>query len=446
MNSFRALQLKLRQESTRKLGNNRRRLIPELLAFEERIAMSTFTVTNTADSGAGSLRDAINQANNTPINPSSNPNNVIVFDSTAFAKPTRISIQSDSQAAKAAFVITNSVTIQGPGAQLTIDGGGAFRVFDVKCKAQLTIDHLDIQNGYAGDSLDPTEGDNGGGLNVEAGGSAFVTDCTFQACRATLGGAAYVEGSLTMADCSLVKDSASVFGGGILGTGTNSLVTLQGSTFENDVAQSSGAFNIYQGNAMLSDCTFRDNLATTNAPGYLGGGAMTLNQSVVTLDRCIIENNISASDGGGVSIPAPAPAGAVIFDGCTIAGNVASGFGGGFSIGAGANGTARVSITNSRIVGNRARYMGGGMNVVDGAVVLGNDLFTKNFAGLDGGRINILHGSITGSGDAVVYNMAGKSGGGFSIFGGTISLNRAKVHHKRVGNSLHFAKRITFPD
>ena len=44
-------------------ARQRRRMRPTVLALEDRRLMSTFSVTNTADSGAGSLRCEIGQAN-----------------------------------------------------------------------------------------------------------------------------------------------------------------------------------------------------------------------------------------------------------------------------------------------------------------------------------------------------------------------------------------------
>ena len=57
----------------------RRRLLPTVMALEGRRLLSTFTVTNTADSGAGSLRYEIGLANS-PAGA-----NTIDFDPTVFA-------------------------------------------------------------------------------------------------------------------------------------------------------------------------------------------------------------------------------------------------------------------------------------------------------------------------------------------------------------------------
>src|SRR3954447_12626606 len=76
---------------------------------------ATFTVTNTNDAGAGSLRDAIDQANL-----------AVGADSITFA-PT---VTGTIQLTTGELAIVDSVNIVGPGAsKLTVNGGGANRVF-----------------------------------------------------------------------------------------------------------------------------------------------------------------------------------------------------------------------------------------------------------------------------------------------------------------------------
>jgi hypothetical protein len=58
------------------------------LAVVERIDAATFTVTNTNDSGAGSLRQAVLDAN---VN---NQNDTIVFDAAVFNTPQTITLTS----------------------------------------------------------------------------------------------------------------------------------------------------------------------------------------------------------------------------------------------------------------------------------------------------------------------------------------------------------------
>ena len=86
------------------------RFLPSVLALEERALLSTVTVTNTNDSGPGSLRDAINNAVS---------GEVINFAPSAYG-----TIHLTSGPLAINFI---NLTIQGPGAdKLTISGGGNF--------------------------------------------------------------------------------------------------------------------------------------------------------------------------------------------------------------------------------------------------------------------------------------------------------------------------------
>src|SRR5438874_2103771 len=79
---------------------------PLLRALEDRIAPATFTVTNIGDAGAGSLRDAISQAN-------ANPGfDTITFDPTTFGTSQTIALLT------ALPQLTDSLKINGPGSGL----------------------------------------------------------------------------------------------------------------------------------------------------------------------------------------------------------------------------------------------------------------------------------------------------------------------------------------
>jgi hypothetical protein len=114
---------------------------------------STFTVTNTDDSGAGSLRQAILDANANP-----GPD---VIDATGVSGTIIIN------PANYFLVITDDVTINGPGqANLTISGDNASRIFWIQ-NGTITIQDLTLANGYA-------KGGNGGGGGMGAGGAIFM--------------------------------------------------------------------------------------------------------------------------------------------------------------------------------------------------------------------------------------------------------------------------------
>src|SRR5437773_5095787 len=98
---------------------------------------STITVTNTNDSGAGSLRQALADAN---------PGDTIDF---AVTTPATITLTSGE------LLVNKSVTISGPTAgHLSVNGNAASRVFHIE-EVDVTISNLAITNGVA---------DRGGGI------------------------------------------------------------------------------------------------------------------------------------------------------------------------------------------------------------------------------------------------------------------------------------------
>src|SRR5262245_46535522 len=91
----------------RPVGRGRARLT--LHALEDRTAPAIFTVTNTADAGAGSLRQAVLDAN------AAMGSDTIAFDAT-FSNPQTITLASE-------LSVTGPVTITGPSAGLlTVSG------------------------------------------------------------------------------------------------------------------------------------------------------------------------------------------------------------------------------------------------------------------------------------------------------------------------------------
>jgi len=109
-----------------------------LTVLEDRRLMSTFTVINTDDSGPGSLRDAITQAN------ADSGASTIDFDATVFGTPQTITLTNGP------LELSNTggaETIIGPAAGLTVSGGGASRVFQVDKIVTASISGLTITGG-----------------------------------------------------------------------------------------------------------------------------------------------------------------------------------------------------------------------------------------------------------------------------------------------------------
>ena len=98
---------------------------------------ATFTVTNTDDSGPGSLRQAILDAN------AAGTDDVISFDAGVFSYPQNITLTSGQLVAEG----NGSLTINGPGANLlTISGNNASRVFNVSGVNTPTAANVTLNN------------------------------------------------------------------------------------------------------------------------------------------------------------------------------------------------------------------------------------------------------------------------------------------------------------
>src|SRR5262249_11198601 len=106
---------------------------PQLTALEDRTVPSTFLVTNLADSGPGSLRQAVLDANAKPG-----------ADKIKFAVTGTIPLTSGH------LSITDDLTTDAPGqGRLTVSGSNASRVFQVAAAVDVTLDGLTITLGRA---------------------------------------------------------------------------------------------------------------------------------------------------------------------------------------------------------------------------------------------------------------------------------------------------------
>ncbi len=121
----------------RRAVTRRRSCRPRLEALDDRTLLSTFTVLNLNDSGIGSLRAAIAASNaDTGAN------------TIAFAKGLKGTIALTS----GELSITNSVTINGPGAnELSVSGQSVSRVFEIGAGLNVTIGGLTVSHGHAPD-------------------------------------------------------------------------------------------------------------------------------------------------------------------------------------------------------------------------------------------------------------------------------------------------------
>lgn len=263
----------------------------------------SFTVTNTNDSGSGSLRQAIEDANMAGGTPT------ITFDSAAFATPQVITLASS-------LPVTASMTVEGPGANLvTISGNNALRVMTVSGGVSLMLSDVTVSNGSA---------TGGGGIQVASTGHLTLFQCVISNNFSISSGGGILHqgggGTLTIERSSFIGNTT---GGATGGAGIETAAAtnrISNTTFTGQLSQSSGAAYRISGSGVssfFSNCTFSGNTATSTG----GGGIRILagTGNLLVLNHCTITNNrILTGAGGGINV---APGVPLILNNCLVADN-----------------------------------------------------------------------------------------------------------------------------
>jgi hypothetical protein len=248
----------------------RRNSRPRLEFLEERTLLSIDIVGNSNDSGAGSLRDAIANAN---------PGDTIEFDMSPGHVTSPITLTTGE------LSISQNLKIVGPGpSELTISGNSASTIFGIANGVNATLSGMTLANGQSASSA-------GGIYNL---GHLTLTDDVLSNNTGALAGGIFSEsGQLSMSDCRLTLNSAnSASGGGIYVL--SSAVTIKNSTFDsNNATFFGGAIFNNSGAVSLINSTFTSNSAQE------GGGID--NYGGMTMINCTVADNSSQNDGGGIN-------------------------------------------------------------------------------------------------------------------------------------------------
>ena len=207
-------------------------------------------VTNTNDSGPGSLRQTIAEAL---------PGTIVAFDPGLSGQTITLT--------NGQLIPTNSLIISASGlaSGITVSGNDNSRIFLVNPNVSLVLDSLNLRDGAAPAGNFPAN--SGGGILNQ--GNLTVLACTLQNNQATQGtdpgggGIESVYGTLTLNNSTLVGNSAGHYGGGI--------ETASGQT-------------------VIANCTIVEN----NAPR--GGGMASASGAVDPLFETHVMNSIIASN------------------------------------------------------------------------------------------------------------------------------------------------------
>ena len=354
-------------------------------------------VTNTADSGPGTLRSAITNAASGAV---------ITFDPSLSGAIITLSNT---------LTINTNLTIDAsalPGG-LQINGNGSVQILNVASNITVFLNSLTITNGYTATNSANAYVGGGGIANY---GTLTLSNCTvsgnsaYEGLGGDIGGGIYNEGTLTLNQCTVSGNEAYVgIGGGIFNYG---LLTLNQCTLSENGARSGGGIVNIGGTATLIQCTLSGNVVSAygggiyshgiltlyqctlsgniayNYPGGGGGGGIYNSKAEATLNLCTLSGNSAigpAYDGGGIFNAD----GGLTLNQCTLSGNSATYSGGGiYSYNSYSYSSARQTLTNTIVGGNNGSF--------------GADIFNYNSATLTYGGSNLVQsvynsgGTITG--------------------------------------------------
>lgn len=298
---------------------------------------TTFTVTNANATGAGSLHQAILDANANP-------------------GPDTVSIPAGTFPLNGLVGLSDGTTITGAGASATtIQGDGTDTMFQVGGPATVTIEAVTITGAV--------DNNQSGGVIRAFGG----TDPAFNV-------------NLTIRD-SVLTGNASIRGGAV--AHSNGLLTIENSVFsDNDtLAGGGGAISALGSVISITDSTFVGNGTASTANGDpADGGAILVDGGRFDVTRSTFSGNIAGGgpndpgNGGAIFVTGSTNVNSTILN-STITGNQAFGSGGGIGVEL----IPVQNVVHTTVADNTAVISGAGIFARDGGTIrLTNSLVHNN--------------------------------------------------------------------
>ena len=393
-------------------------------------ANTTLVVSTLADSGAGSLRQAMLDAN------SAAGVDTITFDAELTGT---INVLSDLP------WLDGGIDLQGPGASvITINGGWTAAGGPSVGNSLFVLDDIDVAEGASTisgvtltggdasgycDSCDEEYAGSGGALRKDHGNADLtIADVVITGNYAGLYGGAVnlfdTDGTVTIRD-SVISNNVAGGGGGLYSDGDAALslnlinVEITGNTASDG---DGGGLYLSDTDTSISDSTINGNIA------YAGdAGGVTSNRGSLTISNSSISGNTAGDDGGGLWLSG----GPFTIVNSTISDNTAGSDGGGLYLN---DSYYSSTISNTTISGNTAGYDGGGIFFEDGTFSMVNSTISGNTAGYDGGGIYLDDINATISDSTIDGNVSGAGGGAIYLYETLMTISNSTLS----GNSAAY--------
>lgn len=417
--------------------------------FQQSAKASVLTVTNTNDSGPGSLRQAITDAVD---------GDMIDFDPDLSGQV--ITLTSGELFIDKVLTIDASTLQERP----SINGNGNSRLFNITTTGIITINYLTLTQGQTLSGTGVCPEDCGGAIFIHTGGAAHIQNSHILSNTSHAGGGGIANFGILTLDSSVLSGNETEYGGGAIysESGNMKLVDrillsnsgpidgetlssndvdlfIESSIISGNVSQFGGG--VFAGrNHLLKiiNSSISNNIA--NQGGQLfgrGGGIFLLNiGSRSVISNTLISGNYAEVEGGGVY--GIGDLGVITLTMSTLSNNSADEYGGGVY-----DYDSRFFLKDVTISNNHAIYGGGGFATSLGNSHIVQSVIYDNSSNGTGGGIYANNSTLAISNSTITSNTASSTGGIYHTFQtltitnstiannspeGVMSLNSATLH------------------
>jgi hypothetical protein len=237
---------------------------------------ATFTVLNTSNSGSGSLRLAISDAQSSP------GADIIVFDTSLIQQAITIVLNSELLITASSDVTMDVSHLAWP-VTLTVAGGQNDRIFSVDAGSRLSLKNFVLTGGKGAGASD-----SGRGGAIRNAGTLELDACYVHGNPApNNGGGMHNSGTATLTRCTFANNTTVFVGGGINNDGT---LTATNCTFTTNTASGNGGGGVNATGGAVSTTLVHCTITANAAPAVSGGGVRRAGGSF-SLQNCIVTEN-----------------------------------------------------------------------------------------------------------------------------------------------------------